>query len=63
MNNRDFERERIALAEELYLNYLNNYLYNAGAISKAAHDRMTVEIIRRKPLPKKQKTQSYEMEM
>lgn len=60
MNDRDFERERKQLAEELYLNYLNNYLYNAGTISKAAHDRMAVEIIHRKPLPKKKQP---EMEM
>lgn len=60
MNNRDFERERKALAEELYLNYFNNYLYKAGAISKRDHDRMAMEILHRKPL-KKQK--SFEREL
>ena len=60
MNNRDFERERRLLAEELYLNYFNNYLYKAGAISKRDHDRMAMEILHRKPLTKKK---SMEIEM
>ena len=60
MNNRDFERERKALAEEMVLNYFNRYLYNAGAISKRDFDRMAMEILHRKPLPKKK---SMEMEM
>lgn len=58
MNNRDFERERKMLAEEIYLNFFNNYLYQNGVISKRDRDRMAVEIIHRKPLPK----QSHEME-
>lgn len=53
MNNRDFERERKMLAEEMYLNYFNNYLYSQGVISKRDRDRMAVEIMHRKPLPKK----------
>jgi len=46
------------LAEEIYLNYFNDYLYQNGVISKRDRDRMAVEIIHRKPLPK----QSHEME-
>lgn len=53
MNNRDYERERKMLAEEMYLNYFNNYLYNQGVISKRDRDRMAVEIMHRKPLAKK----------
>lgn len=60
MNNRDYERERRLLAEEMYLNYFNNYLYNHGVISRRDRDRMTVEIIHRKPLPRKDQP---EMEM
>ena len=48
MNSRDFERERRMLAEEMYLNYFNNYLYRNGVISKRDRDRMTVEIMHRK---------------
>lgn len=59
MNNKDFERERKLLAEEMYLNYFNNYLYQNGVISKRDRDRMALEILHRKPLPK----QSQEMEM
>lgn len=59
MNNRDFERERKMLAEEMYLNFFNNYLYQNGVISKRDRDRMALEILQRKPLPK----QSNEMEM
>ena len=60
MNNRDFERERKQLAEEMYLNYFNNYLYRNGVITKGDRDRMAVEIMHRKPLHKKK---SMEMEM
>ena len=59
MNNKDFERERKMLAEEMYLNYFNNYLYQNEVISKRDRDRMALEIIHRKALPK----QSNEMEM
>lgn len=62
MNYKDFERERKMLAEEMYLNYFNNYLYNQGVISKQDRDRMAVEIMHRKPRPK-EKPQSFEMEM
>lgn len=63
MNNRDFERERKMLAEEMYLNYFNNYLYNQGVISKRDRDKMAIEIMHRKPLTKKQPPRSYEMEL
>ena len=53
MNNRDFERERKLLAEEMYLNYFNNYLYNQGVISKRDRDKMALEIMHRKQRPKK----------
>ena len=33
MNNKDFERERKMLAEEMYLNFFNNYLFQNGVIS------------------------------
>lgn len=59
MNNKDFERERKMLAEEMYLNYFNNYLYQNGVISKRVRDRMALEILHRKPRPK----QSQEMEL
>lgn len=62
MNNRDFDRERKMLAEEMYLNYFNNYLYNHGVISKRDRDRMALEIMHRHP-QKKSKPKTVEFEM
>jgi hypothetical protein len=43
------ERER-RMAEELWLNYLNRYLVEAGVISKKEYSKMTELIATRKSL-------------
>lgn len=47
MNNRDFERERRSLLEEMYMNDFNNYLYRQGMISNGHRNRTADKAIHR----------------
>ena len=50
----DPELDMKALAEQLWLAYFNDYLFEHGVISESDRNRMAIEIKHRKPINKKQ---------
>ena len=63
MKQQSADDEKRALAEYLWLSYFNRTLRDKGMITQGEYQKMQGELLTRKPLPKKQKSQSFEMEM
>ena len=63
MKQQSADDEKRALAEYLWLSYFNQTLRDKGMITQGEYQKMQGELLTRKPLPKKQKSQSFEMEM
>ena len=63
MKQQSADDEKRALAEYLWLSYFNRTLRDKGMITQGEYQKMQGELLTRKPLPQKQKSQSFEMEM
>lgn len=57
------EEQKKALAEYMYLSFFNRTLRDKGLITQKEYQELQTQFLTRKPLPKKQSFQSYEMEM